>query len=75
MLLEKMKVDKAKQEAEIQNLGGVITELQNDIRCLQQQRDHELKELQSLHKENQTLKAQLQQEQVKAKLIHCPLPS
>lgn len=64
--MEKMKVDKAKQEAEIQNLGGVITTLQNDIQGLQQQRDHELKELQTVHKDNQTLKQQLQQQQVKA---------
>ena len=61
-----MKVDKAKQEAEIQNLGGVITTLQNDIQGLQEQRDHEVKELQTVHKDNQTLKQQLQQQQVKA---------
>lgn len=64
--MEKMKVDKAKQEAEIQNLGGVITALQNDIQGLQQQRDHEVKDLQTVHKDNQTLKQQLQQQQVKA---------
>ena len=64
--MEKMKVDKAKQEAEIQNLGGVITALQNDIQGLQQQRDNELKELQTLRRDNQTLKQQLQQQQVKA---------
>ena len=64
--MEKMKVDKAKQEAEIQNLGGVITTLQNDIQGLQEQRDHEVKELQTVHKDNQTLKQQLQQQQVKA---------
>ena len=64
--MEKMKVDKAKQEAEIQNLGGVITALQNDIQGLQQQRDNELKDLQTVHKDNQALKQQLQQQQVKA---------
>lgn len=66
--MEKVKADKAKQEGEIQNLGGVIATLQNDIQGLEQQRDHELKDLQSLHRDNQTLKAQLQQQQVKAKL-------
>ena len=66
--MEKMKADKAKQEGEIQNLGGVIATLQNDIQGLEQQRGHELKDLQSLHRENQTMKAQLQQQQVKAKL-------
>lgn len=67
--MEKMKAEKVKQEAEIQNLGGLITALQNDIQGLQQQRDHELKEIQSLHKDNQTLKQQLQQQQVKSILI------
>ena len=54
-----MKVEKTKQDGEMQSLRGVIKELQNDIQTLQQERDHELKVLQTMQRENQALKTQL----------------
>ena len=54
-----MKVEKTKQDGEMQSLRGVIKELQNDIQTLQQERDHELKVLQTMQTENQALKTQL----------------
>ena len=54
-----MKVEKTKQDGEMHNLRGVIKELQNDIQTLQQERDHELKVLQTMQRENQALKTQL----------------
>ena len=71
MLVEKMKFEKTKQDGEIQNLEEVIKTLQDDIQTLQQQREHELKQLQTVQRENQALKTQLHQQQVKAKLLQC----
>ena len=71
MLVEKMKIEKVKKDGEIQNLEEVIKTLQDDIHTLQQEREHELKGLQTVQRENQALKAQLHQQQVKAKVLHC----
>ena len=66
MLVEKMKIEKIQKDGEIQNLEEVIKTLQDDIQTLQQHREHELKQLQIVQRENQALKAQLHQQQVKA---------
>lgn len=72
MLVEKMKIEKIQKDGEIQNLEEVIKTLQDDIQTLQQHREHELKQLQIVQRENQALKAQLHQQQVKASYYTLP---
>ena len=65
-----MKVEKTKQDGEMHNLRGVIKTLQDDIQTLQQERNHELKVLQTVQRENQALKTQLA-----ITLPECPISS